>query len=82
MLSGTGCDRCEQGTGRCNQSHALGEDEYIVDASAFDETFQTFLMDELPVSSANVLSTESINYDLWDSQIRVSCMIIAPSLIA
>lgn len=78
-----GCDRCDQGTGRCNQSHAtLGEDEYIVDASTFDETFQTYLMDELPVSSANVLSTESTNYDLWDGQIRVSCMIVALSLIA
>lgn len=75
------CDRCEQGTGRCNQSHVLGEDEYIVDASAFDETFQTFLMDELVVSSANVLSTVSTNYDLWDGQIRVSGMTISAFIL-
>lgn len=71
MISRT-CFRCGQVEGRCNQTHAtLGQDEYIVDASAFDETLYTFLTDELPVSSATVFSSASTNYDAWEEQIRV-----------
>lgn len=64
--------RCDQGAGRCSQTHpTLGTDEYIVDEEEFEETIVTFLNDEVPVTSAGIFASGSTNYDVWGNQIRV-----------